>query len=191
MSNFRNELTEDEKLARNIIGLENGSFVKMASDEDIEKQIDNMHRRKWNDMIEEQEAKFKKTEDTLNEVVNELSHSIDKLQIKPLGSYVIVKPYKENPFQKVRVLDSGLVLNPSWRISTKDAMTGDFEDPDQQIITGVVVETGPDCKWLKVGDTIMWDKPTALPVPFFSFGFYRVNENLALCVINDDLDKRF
>ena len=66
-----------------------------------------------------------------------------------------------------------------------------MEEAEQYIITGVVVATGPECKWLKDGDTIMWTKPSEVNIPFYNFGFRLVNETRALCVINDDLNERF
>lgn len=193
MEELRIKTSTAENVTRAKFGIDNANvshFVPDASN--LDQMIDDSERAKWNQMIDEQNEKFKTHEGAVEEAVNNLAHSINNCQIKPLGNYVIVKPFKENPFQKVKVSESGIIYDlGGYQPEYKNSDTGDLEEAEQMIITGVVIETGPDCKYLKVGDTIMWDKPTALPIPFFSFGFYRVNENLALCVINDDLDKRF
>ena len=186
------ELTENEKLARQISGLEGADYFAMGSDYDLDKMIDNHHREKWNDSIQEIEDKCNGHGERLQQVADEYAKKLDKVQIMPIGNYVIVKPYNENPFQKVEVSKSGLIVSTGGLIPEyKNSDSGEMEEAEQYIITGVVVATGPECKWLKDGDTIMWTKPSEVNIPFYNFGFRLVNETRALCVINDDLNERF
>jgi hypothetical protein len=37
----------------------------------------------------------------------------------------------------------------------------------------------------------MWAVMSEVVIPFYNFGFRLVNENRAICVINDDLEERF
>ena len=186
------ELTENEKLARQISGLEGADYFAMGSDYDLDKMIDNHHREKWNESIQEIEDKFNGHEERLQQVADEYAKKLDKVQIMPIGNYVIVKPYNENPFQKVEVSKIGLLVSTGGLIPEyKNSDSGEMEEAEQYIITGVVVATGPECKWLKDGDTIMWTKPSEVNIPFYNFGFRLVNETRALCVINDDLNERF
>lgn len=106
---------------------------------------------------------------------------------------MLVKPFETNPFQKIRKTAGGIIFDMGGAISTihKDQDTGEFVEEKQYIFQGTVVSVGPDCKYLKEGDIVMWAQPCELPIPFYKLGFKRVNERNVLCVINDDLEERF
>jgi hypothetical protein len=69
--------------------------------------------------------------------------------------------------------------------------SGQWEEEEQFIFQGTVVEVGPEVKWLKPNDIVMWTKPSEVPIPFFRLGLVQVNESRVLCVINDNLNERF
>ena len=131
--------------------------------------------------------------DCSGQIADEYAKNLNGVQIMPVANYVIVRPFKENPFQKVKVdPSSGLIIDLGGMVPEyKSNESGDYEEAEQVIKVGVVIEAGPECKWLRSGDTIMWAKMSEVVVPFYNFGFRLVNETRAICVINDDLNERF
>ena len=69
--------------------------------------------------------------------------------------------------------------------------SGEYVEAEQAVKVGVVIEVGPECKWIRNGDTVMWYVSNEVVVPFYNFGFRLVNETRVICVINDDLNERF
>lgn len=72
-----------------------------------------------------------------------------------------------------------------------NSQSGKYEEQDQFIITGYVVETGPEVKYLQEGDVIYYRKDTAVPVPFFKQGFVSLSESQIIAVVNEGLQSRF
>jgi hypothetical protein len=189
---MRTELSETEKLAREISPVDSGALYFGVNDKTLDEQIDNYHREKWNDSVQKIEDKFANHEQKLQEVADEYAKKLEGVQIAPIGNYVIVRPFKENPFQKVQVSSSGLIISTGGMApEIKRNDSGEYEEAENPIRVGVVIEAGPECKWLKSGDTIMWTVMSEVCIPFYNFGFKLVNETRALCVINDDLNERF
>lgn len=190
---MRERLSEKEKIARVVTGVDTDSTFMGVDDRSLDKMIDNAERQKWNDSVKEIEDKFKDHENALQEAADEYAKKLDGVQIYPIANYVIVRPFKENPFQKVKIDEkTGLILSTGGLIPEyKRNDSGEYEEAEQVIKTGVVIQAGPECKWLKDGDTIMWSVMSEVVIPFYNFGFRLVNENRAICVINDDLEERF
>ena len=190
---MRERLSEKEKIARVVTGVDTDSTFMGVDDRSLDKMIDNAERQKWNDSVKEIEDKFKDHENALQEAADEYAKKLDGVQIYPIANYVIVRPFKENPFQKVKIDEkTGLILSTGGLIPEyKRNDSGEYEEAEQVIKTGVVIQAGPECKWIKDGDTIMWAVMSEVVIPFYNFGFRLVNENRAICVINDDLEERF
>ena len=70
-------------------------------------------------------------------------------------------------------------------------MTGKYEEQKQFIITGCVVEVGPEVKYLQEGDVVYYRVDTAVPVPFLKQGLVSINENQVIAVVNEGLTERF
>ncbi len=190
---MRNELSQPEKLARAISGLESDAIFVPVSEKTLDEQIENNKREKWNEGVQKIQDKFADHENRLQEAADEYAKNLNGVQIMPIGNYVIVRPFKENPFQKVRVdKNSGLIISTGGLTPEyKSTDSGEIVEAEQMIKVGVVIEAGPECKWLRSGDTIMWAVVSEVVVPFYDFGFKLVNETRAICVINDDLNERF
>lgn len=190
---MRNELSEQEKLARQISKIDSNAVFFNVNDKTLDEHIDNMKREKWNDSVQKIENKFANHETKLQEAADEYAKNLNGVQIMPVANYVIVRPFKENPFQRVKVdSSSGLIIDLGGMVPEyKSNESGEYEEAEQVIKVGVVIEAGPECKWLRSGDTIMWAKMSEVVVPFYNFGFRLVNETRAICVINDDLNERF
>ena len=190
---MRNELSEQEKLARKVSKVDSDAVFFNMDDKTLDEHIDNMKREKWNDGVQKIEDKFANHEAKLQEAADEYAKNLNGVQIMPVANYVIVRPFKENPFQKVKVdPSSGLIIDLGGMVPEYTSnQTGEYEEAEQMIKVGVVIEAGPECKWLRSGDTIMWYVPNEVVIPFYNFGFRLVNETRAICVINDDLNERF
>lgn len=189
---MRNELSMQEKIAREVSKVDSNAIFVNMNDKSLDKKIDAHKREKWNDSVQKIEDKFANHEKKLQEAADEYAKNLNEVQIMPIGNYVIVRPFTENPFQKVTVSSSGLITDLGGMIPEyKNSDSGEYEEAEQVIKVGVVIEAGPECKWLKSGDTIMWTVMSEVVIPFYNFGFRLVNETRAICVINDDLNERF
>lgn len=187
------ELTEQEKIAREISKVDSGAmYVAMGNEKSLQEQIDNSKREKWNQKIDDMQAKFTDHEKRLQEAADEYAKKLGSVQIMPISNYVIVHPFAENPFQKVKVSSSGLIIDTGGLVPEyKRDDSGEYVEAEQAIRVGVVIEAGPECKWIRNGDTVMWYISNEVVVPFYNFGFKLVNETRVICVINDDLNERF
>ena len=187
------ELKKKKKIAREVSKIDSGAmYVAMGSEKSLQEQIDNSKREKWNQKIDDMQAKFTDHEKRLQEAADEYAKNLGNVQIMPISNYVIVRPFAENPFQKVKVSSSGLIIDTGGLVPEyKRDDSGEYVEAEQAIKVGVVIEAGPECKWIRNGDTVMWYISNEVVVPFYNFGFKLVNETRVICVINDDLNERF
>ena len=111
----------------------------------------------------------------------------------PIGNYILVKQFEENPFQRiVRDSKSGLIIDTGgFAPEYKNTDNGQIEEEESFILVGVVQEVGPECKWCKSGDAVFYTKPSAVPVPFYKQNLIQVNETRVLAVVNENLTERF
>ena len=107
-------------------------------------------------------------------------------------SRILVQPFKVNPFQKMKV-ENGLIIDTGGYTphTQLNEQTGRYEEQKQFIVTGCVVEVGPEVKYLKEGDVIFYRIDTAVPVPFFKQGFVSLAESQIIAVVNEGLQDRF
>lgn len=184
-------LTEKGRLSQQLTGLETNAKM-FAMDKN---SISNMARQeainKVNDQVEEYREKLEAHNQYLQEQVTRLSDNFDKLEIKPLGNYVMITPFSQNPFQKIR--KEGLIITDTggYAPEFKSHEDGEFHEEESYIHVGTVVECGPDVKWLRVGDAVMWTAPTELPIPFYKQGLVTVCELNIKAVVNEGLQARF
>ena len=185
-------LSENEKLALRMAG-ESTSRIMTMDGKTADDVIEERNVRKFNDQVDEYVEKFEKHSTNLEEFANTINDNVENIEIMPIGSYLLVKPFSENPFQRiVRDSKSGLILDlGGQKPEYKNTDNGKIEEEESFIIVAVVQEVGPECKYIKPGDTIMYTKPSAVPVPFYKQGLALVNEMRALVVINEGLTKRF
>ena len=185
-------LSENEKLALRMAG-ESTSRIMTMDGKTADDVIEERNVRKFNDQVDEYVEKFEKHSTNLEEFANTINNNVENIEIMPIGSYLLVKPFSENPFQRiVRDSKSGLILDlGGQKPEYKNTDNGKIEEEESFIIVAVVQEVGPECKYIKPGDTIMYTKPSAVPVPFYKQGLALVNEMRVLVVINEGLTKRF
>lgn len=138
--------------------------------------------------IELEEKRVKDRENLIKQQ-KELEERLDKLRLMPLHSNVLFIPYDSNPYKKKVNTSSGIILD--WEGQFKNPDSGE-DDRQQLIVTyGKVVEVGPDVKYTKVGDDIVYDTRVVMPVPFMDKGFYIIPEQNVKLIINEDLQERF
>ena len=185
------EGTKAGKFANAAIGIETDG-KKFAIDKDSIEDITRAEAiSKFNEQVDEYTERFDKYNKMIEEESIRLTDEFSKLEIKPFGQYVLIKPFSQNPFQRIKkegniITDLG-GLTPIY----KSNETGEFEEEESFICVGTVVEVGPDIKYLEIGDTVMWTKPTELPIPFYKQGLVSVFEPNIKCIINVGLQDRF
>lgn len=191
MDNVRLNLTENEKVAQVALGL--GDHMKF-----------NMQENNLNTLINREKAnKFNNQVDAYNEALNEnnkkteqaqseLPYDIEKAELKPMFSRIIVKPLAHNPFQKIEMRGSLIVDAGGYTPHTElNPVSGKYEEQKEFIVTGCVVEVGPDVKYLQEGDVVYYRRDTVVPVPFFKQGLVSLAENQVIAAVNEGLTERF
>lgn len=191
MDNVRLNLTENEKVAQVALGL--GDHMKF-----------NMQENNLNTLINREKAnKFNDQVDAYNEVLNEnnkkteqaqseLPYDIEKAELKPMFSRIIVKPLAHNPFQKIEMRGSLIVDAGGYTPHAElNPVSGKYEEQKEFIVTGCVVEVGPDVKYLQEGDVVYYRRDTVVPVPFFKQGLVSLAENQVIAAVNEGLTERF
>ena len=179
-------MNEIEKLALMSNGIDGDGLHISMND-----QLVDSKKQDFNNSVQEYVDKFDKHNNALKEYAKSISENIEGLEIAPLYSYVLVKPFDENPFQQVRISESGIItdlggMTPEY----KSNETGQMEEAEQYIKVGTVIETGHKCEFVKTGDIVFYTVASKMPVPFFRQGFIVVNETKILAVVNEKLTER-
>lgn len=159
--------------------------VKTLEDLEYEK-IEQMH----NDAIDARKAALDAQLKTELEKAQEITDKMNSMEIMPCGSYILVRPYSKNPYEKIEITDSGLII-PEIDGHFKNPDTGEEDMRENFSCQGTVIEVGPLVKWIKEGDDIFYRRAQAVPVPFFRQGFEVVPEQCIQCVINEGIKNRW
>lgn len=120
----------------------------------------------------------------------EITEKMENMEIMPSGLYILCKPYAKNPYQKIEVTDSGLII-PEYTGAFKNPDTGEEDTEEQLTVVASVLEVGPLVKYVKSGDDIYYRKHQGVPVPFFRQGLEVVAETQVQVIINSGLKERF
>ena len=185
-------LSENEKIALRMAG-DTTSRIMTLDGRTAEDIIEERNVKNFNKQVDDYVNKLNEHSANLEEYANKIASNVDKIEIMPIGNYVLVKEFAENPFQRiVKDYKSGLILDlGGQKPQYKNTDNGEIEEEEQFIKVGVIQEVGPECKWCKPTDTIMYTKPSAVPVPFYKQGLILVNETRVLVTINEGLTERF
>ncbi len=186
-------LTDNEKLAREIVGLESDALhFRMGNDQSLEEMANRQRAEKFNSQVDEYVEKFDKHSELLKQYAESIKTNMNTIEIKPMFSRVLVKPFEQNPFQQIKVSNTGLITDLGGMAPTfKSSDTGEWEEERQFIVTGTIIDVGPECKYLAEGDVVFYRVDTAVPVPFFKQGLVSLSENQVISVINEGLTERF
>lgn len=184
-------LSENEKLAM-AIGGESTSRLMTLDGKTAEDVIRERNINKFNSQVDKYVEQLNEHADIVEKNIKRLSENIDNVEIMPIGNYLLVKEFNENPFQRIVRSDSGLIIDlGGQKPQYKNTDNGQIEEEESFIKVGVIQEIGPECKWCKPEDTIFYTKPSAVPVPFYKQGLQLVNETRVLAVVNEGLTERF
>lgn len=185
-------LNSNEKLARAVTGIETDAKHFTMNGKSAEELFEMEARDKFNQGVDAYANKFDTYTAKLEEYAQKFNENLNGMEIKAIGNYAIISTFTENPFQRIKKSDSGIILDTGgYAPIVKSNETGEYIEEEQFIHVGSIVDAGPECKWVKDGDVVMWTKPSEVPIPFYRQPFVLVNENRFLCVINEGLTKRF
>lgn len=190
--NVRLNLTEDEKLAQQVIGLNNDYLNFNMAEGTIDEIIQREKVSKFNQEVDKYVDKFSEHVENLKKTQEILAEDITNVEIKPLFSRVIFVPFEKNPFQRIQQTKSGIIVDTGGLTPEHfNTDKGISEEDKPDIVTGVVQEVGPEVKYIKPGDVIFYREMTAIPVPFYKQHFWSINENQVIAVVNEGLESRF
>lgn len=192
MKDVRLYSTENEKIARELLGTDSNFTSVNMKENSLDSLIKKEKARKFNSEVEKYNEKLEQNNKDFEESQDKIEYDISKAEIKPMFSRILVQPFKVNPFQKMKV-ENGLIIDTGGYTphTQLNEQTGRYEEQKQFIVTGCVVEVGPEVKYLKEGDVIFYRVDTAVPVPFFKQGFVSLAESQIIAVVNEGLQDRF
>ena len=192
MKDVRLYSTENEKIAKELLGTDSNFTSVNMKENSLDSLIKKEKARKFNSEVEKYNEKLEQNNKDFEESQNKVEYDISKAEIKPMFSRILVQPFKVNPFQKIKV-ENGLIIDTGGYTphTQLNEQTGRYEEQKQFIVTGCVVEVGPEVKYLKEGDVIFYRVDTAVPVPFFKQGFVSLAESQIIAVVNEGLQDRF
>lgn len=191
MKNYRNELNSNEKLARKIIGTDTEAKFTV-NEQTADAIIRNEKATRFNEQVDAMESKLNAHMDAIEKQAEKLATDLKGVDIMPLYAYALIKPFAHNPFQKMKISQSGIITDTGGLIPEyKSEEDGRIHEEEELIKVGMVVETGHKCEFLKKGDLVFYnDMASAIQVPFYKLGLVAVNEQRIIAVVNDDLTAR-
>ena len=193
MEQPRINLNSNERLARTVSGIESDAKHFIVNGESADETLKREAANRFNNQVDEYVDKFNKHAETIGEYAKSVKENMHNLEIMPIYNYILVRPFSENPFQRITVSkNSGLITDLGGaKPIYKNNDNGEYEEEENLIHVGTVLESGKECKYVKEGDVIMWPKTSEVPVPFFKQGLVLVNENRVIVAINEGLKERF
>ncbi len=181
-----------EKLAMDLAG-ESTTRVMALDGTTAEDIIYKRNTEKFNEQVDKWTEKFENHSTNIKEFAENINKNISNVEIMPIGNYILVKQFEENPFQRIiRDSKSGLIIDTGgFAPEYKNTDNGRIEEEEPFIKVGIIQEVGPECKWCKPDDAVFYTKPSAVPVPFYKQNLQLVCENRVLAVVNEGLTERF
>ena len=187
---MRTELNGKEKLAQVMNGMESTGTPIVVNGKSADIILAEQKKGRFNTQVDEYVDKFEKHNKALESYAEELSKDINGLEILPMGSYALIKPFESNPFQRVKV-ESGIITDLGGYTPTyKSHEDGQIHEEEQFIHVGTVIDTGWKCEFLKAGDVVFYTTASEAMVPFFKQGFVVVAESRIMAVVNEKLTER-
>lgn len=190
MKDVRLKFSNNEKFAQQVVDSAEKSFA--LNEGDIDELITKEKKIQFNNEVDKHIEELKHQQEVIEEYQKGISEKVNTIEIKPLFNRILVKPFACNPFQKLTI-ENGIItdiggMNPNIEFNRD---TGEYQERDQNIIVATVVEVGPECKYVEVGDTVFYLKGLPTPVPFFKQGFWTIKEENLIAVVNEGLSERF
>lgn len=191
METLRTDLNSNEKLAMHLTGVEGTGEHFILNGEEADKTLLREKQIKFNTAVQDIEDKFDKHNKALEDYAEQLSSDMNGLEIMPMFNYALIKPFDNNPFQKIKTTKSGIITDLGGFAPTyKSNETGEIEEEQQYIKVGTVIEVGSKCEFLKPGDVVFYTIASEVMVPFYKLGFVVVAEQRIMAVVNEKLTER-
>ena len=191
METLRTELNSNEKLALSLTGMEGTGEHFILNGEAADRTLLREKQEKFNTAVDEMTDKFEKHNQTLMKYAEDLSNDLNGLEIVPMFQYVLIEPFKHNPFQKIEVSKTGIITDlGGYTPQYKSQETGEIKEEEQFIKVGTVVEVGNECKFLQPGDVVFYTVASECMVPFYKLGFVVVHETRIIAAVNAGLKQR-
>lgn len=191
MEELRTNLSANERLAMQLTGMEGTGEHFIINGESADKALQREKAMKFNTVVDELTDKFERHNEIIEQYAKDLSEDMDGLEIMPMGPYALIKPFDQNPFQKIKITKSGIITDlGGMQLSHKSQETGEEEDDEIGIKVGTVIEVGPKCEFLRPGDVVFYTVMSECIVPFYKLGFVTVAENRIIAVVNEKLTER-
>lgn len=191
MKDVRLKETENEKLVRNVLGESSDYKNFNMAENSVDSLIEKERKAKFNEEVTKYEEMIDANKTECEKNLNELGFDFNTVEIKPIMNRVIVKPFKINPFQKIERQGSIITdiggYDPHIEYNPK---TGKNEEQKPDVVVGVVVEIGPDVKYVREGDAVFYRDPTTIPVPFMRQGLVSLAETQLIAHVNVGLQDR-
>ena len=184
---FSNVPTENEKIARQV----SDGKIFYRDKQSVDDIVKDEAKSKFNDQVEQYVKKLDDHAELLKRYQKSLCSDLNKLEIKAIGAGLLIKPFNENPFQMIKREGAIITDLGGMKPTYKSHETGEWEEEEQFIHVGTVIDSGPACKWIEEGDIVMWRKVSETPVPFYKQGLVLVNEQSIMTAINEGLSARF
>ncbi len=181
-------LSEQEKLA--IKENPNAEIILGTNGETVLNEKKAKDRDRFNEQVDTFTKRFDEHSKQMEEFAEKVSDKLNGLEIMPVYAYILVEPFKENPFQRIKKTDSGLLITNGFAPQYKSEEDGKWHEEESFVTVASVVEVGPTCEFVKPGDLIMYPTKADITVPFYNTGFRLVHEQRVMCVINEGLTDR-
>ena len=145
MNDVRLYSTENEKIAREALGTDSNFTSVNMKENSLDSLIKKEKASKFNSEVEKYNEKLEQNNKDFKESQDKVEYDISKAEIKPMFSRILVQPFKVNPFQKIKV-ENGLIIDTGGYTphTQLNEQTGRYEEQKQFIVTGCVVEVGPN-----------------------------------------------
>lgn len=183
----KNQLVRGDVNGKNDL-MGNGDVFIMSPT--VKEMVESEAKIKFNDQVEEAKSEWESKIKEQEEHAKVMDEKMKDLQIVPINNYVLVQPYAKNPFQKLKVTDSGLII-PEYTGVFKNPDSGEMDQEENLSVQALVIEASPLCKFVKEGDIVYYRRACGVPIPFFSQGFEVVAEQQIQVVVNSGLKDRF
>lgn len=184
-------LTSNEEIVNKTLG-ENEAKTFFMNGKSGKDYLEQEAISQFNDAVDREAKRQSEYFTDLDKYSEQVNANAKNIEIMPVGFNILLKPFKENPFQRIVKTDSGIILETGgMKPVFENTDAGEYQEEEQAILVGVVQEVGPDCKYVKAGDVVMYPNGRAIPVPFYRQGLYIINETAVIVTINEGLTERF
>lgn len=193
LSDIKTELGESSLLSKK----GNGSIPVISDGTVSTDAFDNYEDKimaAHNDLVEAKTEEWNKKQEDIDKIIKEVMSNMEDIDIRPLNGYVIVKPYSNNPFSRMRTLSNGFVV-PEFDPSYRDDGSGEIKEMLKMSEYAQVIEVSEYAEeriFVEKGDIVFYQSPESILLPYYNQGFKLVSFRSIKAVINSKkvLDRR-